>query len=112
MATVTSPSPVKIRQTKLMIDNRWVDPVEGQMLETYNPATGDVIAQVAAGTAADVDKAVKAARRALDSAPWRDMDAADRGKLMFRLADLVEEHAEELALLESFNCGKTIGDSR
>ena len=102
----------KIRQTKLLIDNQWVNPVEGGSFETYDPATGDVIASVAAGTAADVDKAVKAARRALDSAPWRDMDAADRGKLMFRLADLVEKHAEELAQLESYNCGKTISDSR
>jgi aldehyde dehydrogenase (NAD+) len=102
----------KIRETRLLIDNKWVEPVEKGSFETYNPATGEVIARVAAGTAADVDKAVKAARRALDSAPWRDMDAADRGKLMFRLADLIEQNAAELALLESYNCGKTIVDSR
>ena len=76
------------------------------------PATGEVIAQVAAGTAADVDKAVKAARRALESGPWTTMDAADRGRLLFKLADLVERDAEELAALESLNCGKTITDAR
>ena len=111
MATIASPSPVKIRQTKLLIDNRWVDPVEGQMLETLNPATGEVIAQVAAGTAADVDKAVKAARRALEDGPWATMDAADRGNLLLRLAELVEKNARELAQLESLNSGKTITDA-
>ncbi len=58
----------KIGETRLLIDNKWIDPVEKGSFETYNPATGEVIASVAAGTAADVDKAVKAARRALDSA--------------------------------------------
>jgi aldehyde dehydrogenase (NAD+) len=114
MATATAkrPKAPKITQTKLLIDNQWVDPVEGGTFETLNPATGEVIAEVAAGTAADVDKAVQAARRALESGPWATMDAADRGKLMFDLADLVEKHAEELAALESYNCGKTITDSR
>src|ERR1700722_10520383 len=85
MASTLAPkSPVKIRQTKLLIDNRWVDPVEGQSFETLNPATGEPIAQVAAGTAADVDKAVKAARRALEKSEWKTMDAAERGNLMYR----------------------------
>jgi aldehyde dehydrogenase (NAD+) len=101
-----------IRQTSHLIDNKWVDPAEGGHFETLNPATGEVIAQVAAGTAADVDKAVKAARRALESGPWSTMDAADRGRLLFKLADLVERDAEDLAALESLNCGKTIVDSR
>ena len=111
MATITSPAPVKIRQTKLLIDNRWVDPVDGQVLETLNPATGEVIAEVAAGTAADVDKAVKAARRALEDGPWATMDAADRGNLLLRLAELLEKNSRELALLESLNSGKTITDA-
>jgi len=113
MASTLAPSaPVKIRQTKLLIDNRWVDPVEGQSFETLNPATGEPIAQVAAGTAADVDKAVKAARRALEKSPWKTMDAAERGNLMYKLAELVSENAEELALLESLNSGKTITDAQ
>jgi aldehyde dehydrogenase (NAD+) len=101
-----------IRETRLFINNEWVDPVEGQSFDTLNPATGEVIAKVAAATAPDVDKAVKAARKALESGPWATMDAAERGRLMFKLADLVEKHAEELAVLESLNCGKTITDSR
>ncbi|MBX6315770.1 MAG: aldehyde dehydrogenase family protein [Isosphaeraceae bacterium] len=111
-AVATRPATPTIRQTRLLINNRWVDPVEGGHFDTYNPATGEVIAQVAAGTAADVDKAVQAARNALESGPWATMDAADRGKLLFDLADLVERNAEELAALESLNAGKTIGDSR
>jgi len=102
----------KIRQTKLLINNKWVDPVEGKTFTTLNPATGEVIAKVAEGTGRDVDIAVKAARSALENGPWARMDAADRGKLMFKLADLIEENAEELATLESLNCGKTITDSR
>jgi aldehyde dehydrogenase (NAD+) len=101
-----------VRLTRLLIDNRWVDPVEGGTFETLNPATGEVIAEVAAGTAADVDLAVKAARRAMEDGPWGRMDAADRGKLLYDLADLVERDADELASLESLNCGKTITDSR
>jgi aldehyde dehydrogenase (NAD+) len=112
-ATVAKrPSMPKIHQTRLLIDNMWVDPTEGGEFETYNPATGEVIARVAAGTAADVDKAVKAARRALESGPWSSMDAADRGKLLYDLADLVERNADELAALETLNSGKTINDSK
>src|SRR5580658_4485914 len=102
----------KIRLTKLFIDNKWVDPVEGGEFETFNPATGEVLAKVAHAEKADVDKAVKAARKALESGPWSNMDAADRGRLLFKLADLVDQKAEELAVLESLNCGKTINDSK
>ncbi len=111
-ATLKRPAAPTVTQTKLLINNQWVDSVEGGSFETLNPATGEVIARVAAASAADVDKAVKAARRALDSAPWKTMDAADRGRLMFRLADLIEQNTGELAALESLNCGKTITDSR
>jgi aldehyde dehydrogenase (NAD+) len=110
-AVAARPKTPKIQQTRLLIDNRWVDPVDGGHFDTLNPATGESIAKVAAGTAADVDEAVKAARRALESGAWATMDAADRGKLIFDLADLVEKHADELAALESLNCGKTITDS-
>lgn len=110
--TATAPRATPaIRQTKLLIDNQWVDPVEGGDFETYNPATGEIIARVGAGTAADVDKAVKAARRALESGPWATMDAAERGRLMYELSDLVERNGAELAALESLNSGKTINDS-
>jgi aldehyde dehydrogenase (NAD+) len=110
-AVMARPEKPKIRLTKLFIDNNWVDPAEGGSFETINPATGEPIARVAAGTAADIDRAVKAARRALESGPWSKMDAADRGLVLFKLADLVQEHAGELAALESLNCGKTITDA-
>ena len=105
------PSTPKIRQTRLLIDNQWLVPVEGGTFDTYNPATGEVIAEVAAGTAADVDKAVKAARRALEKGPWATMDAAERGGLMFELANLIERESQSLAALESLNSGKTINDA-
>ena len=110
MATVlTEPqtTPVPIKQTKILIGNRWVDSVSGKTFETINPATGEVLAKVAEADAADVDLAVKAARKAFHSkAPWRRMAAAERGKLISRLADLIEKHADELATLESLDNGK------
>ncbi|MSR32173.1 MAG: aldehyde dehydrogenase family protein [Gemmataceae bacterium] len=102
----------KIKQTKMLINNKWVDPIEGGAFETYNPATGEVIAKVGAAGAKDVNLAVTAARNALEKGPWARMDAADRGKLLFKLADLIDANAEELAQLETYNCGKTITDSR
>jgi aldehyde dehydrogenase (NAD+) len=109
---VAPPTTPTIRQTRLLIDNEWVDASDGDTFETLNPATGEVIARVAEGKAADIDRAVNAARRALEIGPWAEMDAADRGRLLYDLAVLVEKNAEELATLESFNCGKTITDSR
>ncbi|WP_152049581.1 aldehyde dehydrogenase family protein [Tautonia marina] len=98
--------------SRLLIDNEWVSPKGGDSFDTYNPATGEVIASVAAASADDVDRAVRAARRALETGPWGSMDAAERGKLMYDLADLIERDAEALAQLESLNCGKTIRDAR
>ena len=71
-----------------------------------------MIAQVAEGDAADIDLAVKAARKAFDSGPWRKMDARDRGRLMYKLADLIEKHIDELAALETLDNGKPISESR
>jgi len=111
-ATKKRPAAAAVRQTKLFINNEFADPIDGKSFDTYNPATGEVIAKVAAAGPKDVDKAVKCARRALETGPWSKMDAADRGKLLFKLADLVDAHADELASLESLNCGKTITDSK
>jgi aldehyde dehydrogenase (NAD+) len=102
-----SESPIAIQQTRLLINNQWVDSVSGKKFETINPATGEVLAQVAEADAADVDLAVKAARKAFHSkSPWRRMSASERGKLMNRLAELMEKHADELATLESLDNGK------
>jgi len=113
MATTTARRALapSIRLTKHLIQNEWVDPAEGGWFETHDPSTGEAIAKVAAGTAADVERAVRAARRALESGPWSRMDAADRGRLLYKLADLFEARAKELAALESLNSGKTIRDS-
>ena len=85
--------------------------VSGKTFETINPATEEVIAQVAEGDAADVDLAVKAAREAFENGPWSKMDARDRGRLMYKLADLIEEDADELAALETLDNGKPIRES-
>ncbi len=111
-ATAKRQAPPAVKLTKLLIDNKWVDPVDGGTFDTYNPATGEVLAKVAAASAKDVDKAVKAARRAVESGPWASMDAADRGRLLYKLADLVERDAKDLAALESLNSGKTINDAQ
>ena len=84
MATITEPRlrTRKSFQTKLLIDGQWRDSLSGKTFETINPATEEVIAHIAEGDAADIDLAVKAARKAFDTGPWRTMDARDRGKLM------------------------------
>lgn len=102
----------KVRQTKLLIDGKWVDSASGKTFATYNPATEEKIADVAEGDAADIDRAAKAARKAFESGPWSKMDARDRGRLMNRLADLIEENFDELAALETLDNGKPIRDSR
>ena len=97
---------VKVGPTKLLINNRWVESTSGKTFPTVNPATGEETCQVAEADALDVDKAVSAARAAFNG-PWRNkMSAAERGKLLNRLADLIEGNAEELARLESLDNGK------
>ncbi len=98
--------------TKLFINGEWTNSSDGATFDTHNPATGETIAKVAHATKEDVDRAVKSARKALEKGAWGKMDACDRGKLMFKLADLIEANSEELARLEALNCGKTITDSR
>lgn len=94
-------------QTKMLINNKFVDAVSGKTFETSNPATGEVLAKVAEADAADVDLAVKAARKAFQpKSSWRRTSASERGKLLNRLADLVEDNMEELATLESLDNGK------
>jgi aldehyde dehydrogenase (NAD+) len=98
---------IPIKQTRILIDNKWVASVSGKTFETVNPATGEVLASVAEADAADVELAVKAARKAFHSkAHWRRMSASERGKLLNRLADLIEKNADELATLESLDNGK------
>ena len=115
MATVTQPKPGRkpqVKETQCFIGGKWVPANSGKTFETINPATEEVIAEVAEGDAADVDLAVKAAREAFENGPWSKMDARDRGRLMHKLADLIEEEIDELAALETLDNGKPIRDSR
>jgi len=106
IATAQPTGTAKVGATKLLINNRWVDSVRGKTFPTVNPSTGEEISQIAEGDAADVDLAVKAARHAFERGPWRRMAAAERGRLLNKLADLIEQHADELARLESLDNGK------
>ena len=102
----------KIRQTKLLIGGQWQDSASGETFATFHPATEEKIADVAKANAQDVDRAVKAARKAFETGPWPKMDARDRGRLLNKLADLVEANLEELAALETLDNGKPISDAR
>jgi aldehyde dehydrogenase (NAD+) len=102
----------KIHQTQCFIGGQWVPAQSGKTFETLDPATEEVIASVAEADATDVDLAVKAARMQFESGEWSKMDARDRGRLMNKLADLIEEEADELAALESLDNGKPIRDSK
>ena len=97
---------------QLLINNKWVEGSAGRTFATINPATGDEICQVAEADAADVEVAVAAARAAFENRAWRRMPAAARGRLLYRLADLMEQNIEELAQLESLDNGKPLRESR
>ncbi len=96
------------RRKQLFINNEWLDARDGATLDTVNPATGDVLAQIAAGQAADVDRAVKAARAAFESPAWRDLTGAQRARLLWRMADLMEANLDELSELETLDQGKPV----
>jgi aldehyde dehydrogenase (NAD+) len=101
----------KIGPTELLIDNEWVESASGRRFETINPSTGEVICDVAEADAADVDRAVEAARKAFTGGDWPKMSPAQRGELLYKLADLIEENAEELARLETLDNGKPLSAS-
>ena len=103
--------PSKIKDQLLFIDGKWCQSASGKSFETVDPSTNQVICRVAEGDAADVELAVAAARRAFDSGPWSRMSASERGRLIYKLADLIESHQEELAALESLDNGKPYRDS-
>jgi aldehyde dehydrogenase (NAD+) len=109
--TVMEPN-VKINATKLLINGQWVNSVSGKTFPSINPATGDVLTQISEADAADVDKAVAAARAAFEKGPWRKMTASQRGALMYKLADLIEKNLDELAQLEALDNGKPYGVAR
>src|SRR5271154_933955 len=97
---------------KMLINGNWVNSISGKTFPTYNPATGEVLAQVAEGDREDIELAVKAARKAFDQGPWRKLTASERGRLIWKLADLLESHTEEFAYLESLDNGKPLTIAR
>ena len=97
---------------QLLVDGKSVDAKSGKQFDVFDPATGQAIASVAEADKADVDEAVKAARRAFESGPWSKTLPQDRSKLIWKLADLLEKHADEIAQLEALDNGKPIRDAR
>lgn len=103
----------EIQPIKHFIDGEFVDGIAGRTFDTINPANQQVITSVAEGLAEDIDRAVRAARRAFDEGPWgRTLKAADRAKLLRRIGDLINKHGQELALLETLDTGLPITQAR
>src|SRR5271166_1881067 len=97
---------------KMFIDGKFVDAASGKTFPSYNPATGEVMAKVAEGDREDINRAVQAARKAFDSGKWTKMSGSERGRLMWKLGDLLEQHLEEFAQIESLDNGKPLAIAR
>jgi len=97
---------------RMFVDGRFVAAASGKTFPVYNPATGEVLTHVPEAEAEDVDRAVRAARRAFDEGPWPRMTPSARGRIMWKLADLLEENLEEFAELESIDNGKPLSVAR
>jgi phenylacetaldehyde dehydrogenase len=100
------------RTRRMLIDGKWVEAASGKTFTTFNPATEEPLAEVAAGDKEDVDRAVRAARRTFESGPWRRMTPSERGRALWKLADLIEQRTEEFAQLETLDNGKPLSVAR
>ena len=96
----------------LFIDGQWCEGAEGQTMQSINPATGQPWASFACASSSDVERAVTAARRALQDSDWRDMTATQRGKLLYRLAELIERDAQKIGEIETIDSGKLLAETR
>jgi phenylacetaldehyde dehydrogenase len=119
MATVLASAELEDKVTsflkkdrKMLINGKWVDAASGKTFPSYNPATGEVLARVAEGDREDIDRAVNAARAAFESGPWPKMSPSQRGKLIWKIADLIDANREELAELEMLDNGKPLKIAR
>lgn len=110
MSAQRAGDPAEVKDYPHYIDGDWTDPLSGEWLDSEDPYTRTSWARVGKGGEADVDRAVRAASRAFESGPWRELTASRRGALMFRVADLIEANAEELARLATRDSGRTITD--
>lgn len=97
---------------QLYIDGDWTDGSSGRTWTVTNPATGESLAEVAVADPEDVDRAVRAARRAFDDGPWPRMDPLERGRLLYQLAQRIRQQLEEFAMTDTLNIGKPIRDTR
>ncbi len=97
---------------KMLINGQWVEAASGKTFATYNPATGEVLARVAEGDREDIERAVKAARAAFDTGPWSKMTPSERGRLIWKLGDLLEQNLSEFAELEMLDNGKPLKIAR
>jgi phenylacetaldehyde dehydrogenase len=88
-------------QRRLFVNGEWVDAASGKTFATPDPATGETLAHVAEGDAEDIDRAVRAARAAFETGPWSRMTPSERGKLIWKIGDLILEHVDELAATSS-----------
>src|SRR6266704_3101917 len=102
---------LKGQPKKLFIGGRWVESAGGKSFATHDPATGDVLAKVAEANAEDVDRAVAAARKSFDRGTWRELPPAERAKVLWKIGDMIEERATELAQLETLDNGMPINDA-
>src|SRR5271156_4095603 len=93
---------------KLFINGQWTDAASGKTFATPNPATGAPLASVAEGDAEDINRAVAAARTAFDDGPWSRMPPSERGRIIWRIGDLILDHVDELAQLETLDNGKPL----
>ncbi len=100
-----------VKPGKLYIDGEWTDASDGGTWEQVNPATNEVVTTFAVGSAADVDKAVRAARRAFDEGPWPRLHAKDRKAMLNRLVTLISDHGEELNRLQTLENGMPVAFS-
>ena len=100
------------KKQQMLINGKWVDSASGKTFATYNPATGEVLANIAEGDREDIDRAVKAARAAFETGKWSKTSPAARASMMWKLADLLEQHLEEFAQLESLDNGKPLAVAR
>lgn len=101
-----------IKPGQLFIGGKWVDAQSGKTFPTINPATREIITQISEAGPSDVDAAVQAAREAFDSGPWSKLSAMERGRLLWKVGELIMTHADTLAELETMDCGKPISESR
>ena len=105
------PAAQKIAPGRLYVGGQWVDALAGGTFPTVNPATEETLARVAEGRAEDIDRAVGAARKAFEEGPWTKMSGSDRGRILWKIGDLLEARVAEVAEIETLDSGKTITES-